>query len=274
MNFKAVKVVSIAFIIFLGVILAAGLFLRYIYLNPVLMYHYVLDTEAAKKDKRIVTPQAFEQQMRFLKVNEYNVISLEEFAAYLKENKLVPHNTVVLTFDDGHLDNYTNAYPILKKYGLKATFFVIVDSLNKPNFLTTEQVKEMSASGLIAFGSHTLGERYLPSIVDKDDLRHEIFESKRKLEAALGRPVNCFSYPIGGFNAEIRQMVIDAGYTVAVATSPGFFYPKDDPFAIKRVRISENSKNLFVFWFESSGLYKGILEIRKLNEKNKNEEDY
>jgi peptidoglycan/xylan/chitin deacetylase (PgdA/CDA1 family) len=233
------------------------------------MYHYVLDTDLAQKDKRIITPGTFGQQMRFLKLNDYNVISLEEFAKYIKEKKMIPRNTVVLTFDDGHLDNYTNAYPILKKYGLKATMFVIVDSLGKPNFMTKEQIAEMSDSGLIAIGSHTLGERHLPGISDDADLRREIFYSKEKLEDILARPVNCFSYPIGGFNEKIRQMVINAGYSVAVSTSPGLNHPNDDLFAIKRVRISEGSKNLFVFWFESSGLYKGILEIRKYFETRK-----
>ncbi|MBL7196506.1 MAG: polysaccharide deacetylase family protein [Candidatus Omnitrophica bacterium] len=273
MTFKIVKVTSMLFILFLLLILGFGLFLRYIYINPVLMYHYIVDTDLAKKDKRIVTPQTFEQQMHFLKVNDYNVISLEEFAKFLKHKKRIPRNTVVLTFDDGYLDNYENAYPILKKYDLKATMFVIVDSLSNPNFMTKEQIKEMSNSGLITIGSHTLGERHLPSIADEDELKKEIYDSKKKLEAILNKPVNCFSYPIGGFNKKIRQMVIDAGYTVAVSTSPGLCYSNDDPFAIKRVRISENSKNLFVFWFESSGLYKGILEIRKDYETRRKNKD-
>ena len=273
MTFKIVKVTSMLFILFLLLILGFGLFLRYIYINPVLMYHYIVDTDLAKKDKRIVTPQTFEQQMHFLKVNDYNVISLEEFAKFLKHKKRIPRNTVVLTFDDGYLDNYENAYPILKKYDLKATMFVIVDSLSNPNFMTKEQIKEMSNSGLITIGSHTLGERHLPSITDEDELKKEIYDSKKKLEAILNKPVNCFSYPIGGFNKKIRQMVIDAGYTVAVSTSPGLCYSNDDPFAIKRVRISENSKNLFVFWFESSGLYKGILEIRKDYETRRKNKD-
>lgn len=274
MTFRAVKVTSILFIAFLLLLLGIGLFFRYIHIDPVLMYHYVLDTDLAKKDKRIVTPSNLEQQMRFLKVNDYNVISLEEFAAYLRDKKMVPRNAVVLTFDDGHLDNYTNAYPILKKYGLKATMFVIVDSLDKPGFMTKKQVVEMSDSGLITIGSHTLGERHLPSIADEDEIRREIYDSRDKLEMILGKPVNCFSYPIGGFTKEIRQMVIDAGYSVAVSTSPGFFYPNDDVFAIKRVRISESSKNLFVFWFESSGSYKGILSLRKYHEnRRKNKDD-
>jgi len=266
---KLIKIFSISIILFLVLILGVSLFLRYMYINPVLMYHYILDTELAKKDKRITTPEAFEQQMRFLKVNDYNVISLEEFSVYLREKKRVPRNTAVLTFDDGHLDNYVNAYPILKKYGLKATMFVIVDSLDKPNFVTKEQIIEMDNSGLITIGSHTLGHRHLPSIKSEDEIRKEIYLSKSKLGMILGKPVNCFSYPIGGFNKEIRQMVIDAGYKVAVSTSPGFTYPNDDLFAIKRVRISQSSKNPFVFWFESSGLYKAILEMRKHHENTK-----
>jgi peptidoglycan/xylan/chitin deacetylase (PgdA/CDA1 family) len=269
MKFRLVKSLSIFIISILVFLFGLGLFFRYIYINPVLMYHYIVDTDLAKKDKRIVTPLTFERQMRFLKVNGYNVISLEEFSGYLKAKKSIPKNTVVITFDDGHLDNYTNAFPILKKYGLKAAMFVIVDSLGSQNFMTKDQIIEISESGLITIGSHTLGERHLPSIDSEEELRKEIFDSKYKLERILNKPVNCFSYPIGGFNEKIRQMVIDAGYLVAVSTSPGLSYPDDDIFAIKRVRISEGAKNLFVFWFESSGLYKGILEIRKNYENNK-----
>jgi peptidoglycan/xylan/chitin deacetylase (PgdA/CDA1 family) len=234
------------------------------------MYHYVIEDSAlAKKDKRVVTVKSFDKQMRFLKLNNYNVISLEELASLMRAKKKIPQNTVVITFDDGHLDNYITAYPILKKYNLPAAMFVIVDYLSSTNFMTKEQIREMSDSGLITIGSHTLTEKYLPKIKEKSILKKEIFESKKKLESILGRPVNCFSYPIGGFNESIRQMVIDAGYSVAVATSPGLDYPNDDPFAIKRVRISENSKNLFIFWFEISGTYKYFLELRKNNKQAK-----
>lgn len=263
MSFRIVKIFSIMLILFLLIILGFGLFLRTKYINPVLMYHFVLDSRDVKKNKLIVTPSTFEKQMHFLKVNNYNVISLEEFANFIKQKNKIPKNTLVITFDDGHLDNYTNAYPILKKYGFPATIFVITNYISKSGYVTEEQIKEMDNSGLITIGSHTLNHKHLPSINNIDELKKEIYDSKNKLEAILNRPVNCFSYPVGGFNKEIKNMVIDAGYTVAVSTSPGLSYPNDDPFAIKRIRISESSKNLFVFWFESSGFYKVLLEIRK-----------
>lgn len=270
---KITKAVLIIFILSLSAILCFGLFLNTKNINPVLMYHNILDTELAQKDKRIVTTKTFKQQMHFFKVNNYNVISLEEFARYLKKKEKVPKNTVVITFDDGYLDNYENAYPILKKYGFPATIFVIANAISKPKFMAKEQIKEMSDSGLITIGSHTLNHKHLPSITDGNELRREIYDSKKKLEAILNKPVNCFSYPIGGFNKKIRDMVIDAGYTVAVSTSPGLRYPNDDPFAVKRVRISENSKNFFVFWFETSGLYKYLLELRKDYESNQDKND-
>jgi len=274
MLFKRRKILVITLVLFLFLLLALSLYLRTKYIVPVLMYHYVVeDKELAKEDKRVVTVSAFARQMRFLKVNNYNVINLDGLAYLIKEKKRIPKNTVVITFDDGHLDNYKNAYPILKKYNLPAAMFVIVDKLSQPNFMTVEQIKEMSDSGLITIGSHTLTERYLPKIKEESELKSEIFDSKHRLEAILNRPVNCLSYPIGGFNEKVRQMVIDAGYGVAVTTSPGLCYPNDDIFAIKRVRISESSSNYFVFWFETSGFYKYILELRK-NHENLKQKQY
>jgi peptidoglycan/xylan/chitin deacetylase (PgdA/CDA1 family) len=149
--------------------------------------------------------------------------------------------------------------------------FIITDFISKQGFVTEEQIREMNESGLITIGSHTLTEPHLPSIKDENELKRQIYDSKVKLEAILKKPVNCFSYPIGGFNDRIRELVIDAGYELAVATSPGLNYSNSDPFAIKRVRISEGSKNLFVFWFETSGLYKFLLELRKNYNTSKNE---
>ena len=252
-------------IIFCVILIAGGLYLRAHYIGPVLMYHYVVDTPQAKKDKRIIKPRSLEQQLRFLKENQYNVIGINEYAKLLKENQFIPRNTVVITFDDGHLDNYTYAYSLLKKYNLPAAMYVIVDEISQSGYMTREQLIEMSDSGLVTIGSHGLKGEHLPSM-QEDQYRKEIYDSKKKLEAILQKPVESFSYPIGGFNEHIRRMVIDAGYRCAVATSPGVDYPNNDIFAIKRIRISESSSNLFVFWFETSGLYKYILEKRKAYE--------
>ena len=257
------KIIIFFFSIFLLLVFGFIIYLNTKYITPVLMYHYLDNSSIVQKDKRYIQPQTFERQMRFLKKNKYNVISLEEFAQALKSKKTLPRNTVVLTFDDGHLDNYLFAFPILKTYSLPATMFIISGEIGQQGRMTPKQIKELSDSGLITIGSHTISHEHLPSINDKEILKKEIFKSKKILEDITKKSVNCFSYPIGGFNSEIRQMVIDAGYTTAIGTSPGLNYPNNDPYAIKRVRISNNSRNLFIFWFESSGLYKHLLEWRK-----------
>jgi peptidoglycan/xylan/chitin deacetylase (PgdA/CDA1 family) len=212
----------------------------------------------------IVSPRAFERQMRFLKEHHYNIVPLETLAFLIRDKKKIPPKTIAITFDDGNKDNYTNAFPILKKYVLPATMFIIVDEVGRPqgDRLSWDEIKVMRDSGLITFGSHSLRAEPLINIKSEEDLRKNIFDSKKILEEKLGCPVNAFSYPEGRFNDHIRKLVIDAGYKLAVTTNPGKKFPSDDIFALKRLRISSSSDNLFVFWIETSGFYTFLKEHR------------
>ncbi|PIQ89062.1 MAG: polysaccharide deacetylase [Candidatus Omnitrophica bacterium CG11_big_fil_rev_8_21_14_0_20_42_13] len=246
-------------------LIIAGFFLLNIpakqaYVLPILMYHKI-DKEESLKTKLAVSPEAFEKQMAFLKRCKYNTVSLKEAVELIKAKKKIPHNTVVITFDDGYENNYTKAYPVLKKYNIPATIFVIVDFIGRPGYFTAEQVKELSGSGLVTIGSHTLEHKVLTQIDDLY-LDKEIFYSKKILEVFTKKPVELLCYPLGAFNEKVRQKVIDAGYIAAVATNPGKDYPKDDIYALKRIRISENSANMFIFWAEISGYYTFIKEHR------------
>ena len=130
-----------------------------------------------------------------------------------------------------------------------------------------DQIKEMQDSGLILFGSHSMSHPFLDCIASPPVLIKEISGSKQMLEASLGRPVLTFAYPSGRMNKLVRRKVIDAGYKIAVTTNPGRSFAGDDVFAVKRLRISENSRNLFIFWFETTGYYNFIRE-NKLSKKN------
>lgn len=244
--------------------LSFAAFLRSNYVVPVLMYHSVNPRSDYALRKLIVSPQSFERQMRFLKENNYNVVTLEELGELLGKKKKLPPKTVAITFDDGYRDNYTYAFPVLKKYNLPATIFVIINEIGRPqgDRLGWEEIKQMQASGLVTIGSHTLSHAWLPDPLSDDSLRSEIFGSKALLEEKLGKAINCFSYPGGRFNKHIRNLVQQAGYRVAVATNPGKKYPSDDLLALKRLRISPSCDNLFVFWFESNGYYNFIRENR------------
>lgn len=256
-NKKLIVLCAAAFIAAAG----TAVFISGQYVLPIAMYHSV-QPSVPQGNRLIVSAGAFERQMKFLKDNKYNVISLTDAAGLIAGKKKIPPRTIVLTFDDGNLDNYTYAFPVLKKYGLKATIFLIVNDIGKPDKLNWSQIKEMQNSGAVDFGSHSINHPFLECITDSALLMKEILGSKQSLEASLRKPVLSFSYPCGRLNREVRQKVVDAGYVTAVVTNPGKSFASDDVFALKRLRISENAANLFIFWFETTGYYNFIRENR------------
>lgn len=265
---------TVILILAIGIICGAYFFLSGLlkenYVPPILMYHSINPTPNPWIKSLIVSPDNFERQMRFLKEQRYNVLPLAELARLIKEKQKLPPKAIAITFDDGYKDNYTYAFPVLKKYNFPATIFIIINEVGRPSLpwpgddrLNWEQIRKMRDSGLISFGSHTLGPDPLTKIQSEEEVIRQVFASKRELERELGLPVVAFSYPEGRFTPEIRQMVIDARYSFAVATMPGKSFSKDDVFALKRVRIAPSSNNLLVFWFESTGYYPFFKEKKK-----------
>jgi len=255
---KALVIVFGIVIILLGFSLN---FIREKYVAPIVMYHSV-NPEVSTKNLLVVSPKTFERQMQFLKKHRYNVLALQQLAVLIKEKKKLPAKAISITLDDGYKDNYTYAFPILKKYNLPATVFIITNEVGRPDRLGWDEIKEMQESGIITFGSHTLGPVPLTEIESAQEVKRQIFDSKKILEEKLGRKVGAFSYPEGRFNDGIKQLVKDAGYKCAVATNPGKKFSNDDIFILKRLRISKNANNLFVFWIETSGYYNFMREHR------------
>ena len=237
---------------------ASALFVKAQYVVPIVMYHKVDDTSATSGLS--VSPESFKRQMYFLKSRHYNVTKLEDIQDMVKKNRF-PSKTIAITFDDGYENNYTNAYPVLKNLGLHATIFIIPALVGADGYLTWDQIIEMSESGVITIGSHTMTHPWLPGQPEQK-MDSEIRDSKRAIEGHLNKEVSVFSYPLGGFNKTIREKVIKADYKIAVATNPGRKYPKHDLFAMKRIRIARTSDNMFVFWFETSGFYTWVKEHR------------
>ncbi|MFH1457588.1 MAG: polysaccharide deacetylase family protein [Candidatus Omnitrophota bacterium] len=234
------------------------------YVAPILMYHSI-NLKVPFGNRMVVSVKSFERQMRFLKDHRYNVVPLETLADLVREQKKIPPKTVAITFDDGYKDNYTLAFPVLKKYNLCATIFVILDEIDRPqgDRLSWQDLFAMRDSGLMTIGSHCLGPEPLINSKSEEEIKRQITESKRILEERLGRGIYAFSYPEGRFTPQIKQWVREAGYKFAVVTNPGKKFPNDDVLALKRLRISDTSDSLFVFWVESSGYYNFIREHRR-----------
>jgi len=245
--------------IFFVLVFSSVLLFSTAYVVPVLMYHSLDDNYNITKLS--VSPRSFERQMEFLNRHHYSVIGLDRAIPYIERREKTPPRTIVITFDDGYYNNYKYAYPVLKKYNIPATIFVITDKVGTPGYLGWKEIEEMANSGVITIGSHTISHLWLPSL-DQKELDRELKGSREILEKHLGKKVDQFCYPVGAFDERVEKAVKDAGYSCAVATNPGRFKPVNDIYAIKRIKISRTSDNLFVFFIETSGVYTWIKEHR------------
>lgn len=198
----------------------------------VLNYHKIDNTFISLA----VRPDDFEAQMKYLSENGYHTISPDELYDSLAGTGELPENPVLITFDDGYVDNYTNAYPILKKYGFKATIFVITSFLGKDkNYMTWDQARELDANG-ISIESHTVDHKSMTDLTD-EQLRMELVESKKKAEKELGHPVEYMAYPTGTYNLHIAEMVKEAGYKAAFTIKYGDVDKASNIYALERVPI-------------------------------------
>jgi peptidoglycan/xylan/chitin deacetylase (PgdA/CDA1 family) len=254
------KILLMASILLIAVLAARTvIFSKTAYIVPVLMYHSIDNND--KVTKLSVSPESFARQMKFLHERHYNVVGLDKVVEYMQKKEKAPPRTVAITFDDGLYNNYQNAYPVLKKYGIPATIFVIIKKIGEPGYVGWKEIKEMSDSGVITIGSHTVSHLWLPAMGSKQ-LSYELKTSKEALENGTGKKVDIMCYPIGAHNERVERFTKEAGYACAVATNPGHSASSDDIYAIKRIKISRTSDNLFVFWAETSGYYTWIKEHR------------
>lgn len=181
---------------------------RGVKLPRIVMLHQVTPHEDASGMN--MPPQKFEQLLQYLVKKGSTFCFVSELDQYQGQK-----NIVALSFDDGFLDNYQYAYPLLKKYHAKATIFLAtqIEGIEK---LNPEQIHEMSDSGVIEFGAHTQHHVNLLKLSDEDAFQ-EMQNSKRDVEALVGRCLS-FAYPFGRFNEKHQQMAKDIGFKNAVST--------------------------------------------------------
>lgn len=217
-------------------------------LAPILMYHYVEEPKATTTLKGLyLRPDIFENQLQELSQAGYQTVFVSEIAAELKAKKTIPAKTLALSFDDGYEDFYSIVFPLLKKYQVKATLYVIINKLDQPGYLTRGQAKELAASNLVEIGSHTFNH---PDLRQKKfkDANFEISESRKILEQITGRPVLTFAYPFGYYNLESLKIVSSAGYLAAVSVNPGSRQAPDNLWLLNRLRPNDRQGQEFLNW--------------------------
>lgn len=207
---------------------------------PILTYHYIGNNPNPAdrtRDNLSTSPDKFEEQMAYISKNGYNTISLDTIYAVLKGQASLPAKPIVLTFDDGYIDFYVNAFPVLRKYNLHATAFISTGLIDQGYYMHWNQIKEIDASGLISFEAHSVNHINLNSLTS-DQLRYQLSQSKKTIQDMLGKPVNFMAYPYGISNEAVWQAVKDAGYLGAAGTWYGSVISEGTIFDMPRIKIS------------------------------------
>lgn len=202
---------------------------------PVLYYHSV-DENAA--NEVTITPEKLQEQLDYINDNNYVTITMTELYDHIENNKPIPEKSILITFDDGYMNNYTEAFPMLKELNMTATIFCIGNSLDGSYYLSEEAIKEMSDYG-IDIESHTVNHVHLDTM-SYDEQLLELKNSKNILEKITGKEVLSLAYPFGDYNDNTIKAAKDAGYKMGFTTKLGLSDRTDDIYKLDRIYISSS----------------------------------
>ncbi|MBC2695347.1 MAG: polysaccharide deacetylase family protein [Desulfobacteraceae bacterium] len=217
---------------------------------PILSYHRFADN----CDSSLCLPACiFDQQMKYLKENGYRVISLEELLEFLKYRNSLPKRSVVISIDDGYRSVYNIAWPILKKYGFRATFFIYTNFVGvSKNAITWDQLREMKKSGF-EIGAHTISHCDLTRQNKGEDtqaymsrIEKELSMSKQIIDKKLNQNTVFLAFPYGRYNQRVLDMCKRLGYTIAVSVKRGSNPFFADPLALRRNQILKRDIKSFI----------------------------
>lgn len=179
---------------------------------PILLYHRI---DISETDHRYyVAPETFEAEIKLLHDWEYTSITTEMLVKAITEGAELPPRPVLFTFDDGNLDNYTNAFPIMQKYGFTGVLYLVNNYIGYDQYMNKEQILEMVNAGW-EVGSHSMNHFDLKTL-SPEQQRNEIVQAKHDLEKLLAVPVQTFAYPFGSRNAASYDYVHFAKYIAAM----------------------------------------------------------
>jgi peptidoglycan/xylan/chitin deacetylase (PgdA/CDA1 family) len=212
---------------------------------PVLIFHHVTwfkSTDNATQRGLTIQPPQFDAEVGFLLAHHYRVLTAAQVIQHLRAHRPLPAHPVVLSFDDGYADMYTNVYPVLRRHHLRATFFICPGLLGKPlgslprGYLTWPQVETMARNGM-DIEAHTLTHPDL-TMVPQAQMRGEIIGSRRVLQAVLHRSVRVFAYPYGDYDADTLRALREAGFEAAFTTHQGYWLSDADPLLLPRLYVN------------------------------------
>ena len=214
----------------------------------VLVYHSISSPATPMPGDIDIAPARFEQQLQWL-ARSGRVVPLR------KTLNRAPAGAIAITFDDGYRDNLTVALPLLEKYNLPMTLFVVAGFVDSDGYLSEEELREISRHPLVTIGAHGLWHRHFNRITP-DEARFELTESKRLLQDVTGDLIDLMAWPYGECNTEVEKLAAESGYWAAWSVWKG----TNTAYSRWRVPLGRND-HLLRFMAKSAGLY-GLTEAR------------
>lgn len=251
---------------------------------PVIIYHHLAPPNLnIPYNDEIITPTQFENQIKLLKDMGFISVTVSELSELMQKGKMPEEKVFAITFDDGYESNYIYAFPILKKYNMKATINVVVKTLQEestrefnPEVLTHlswEQMREMIDSGLIEFGTHTYNQhiyevtdnkKTAPALTNRvflykeqrfesdEEWKKRIFDdlllAKAKIEHKLGYKPKVIAYPYGDYNQAVVEVAKEVGYEIGLTTNSGLVTPDSPIYELPRTYIRPYDDMAYFFF--------------------------
>ena len=214
----------------------------------ILLYHHVAEDTPPSTS---ISPANFDAHLRYLRDNDFNIIPLDRMIDSLRSGQSLPDKSVVITFDDGYSSIFDEAFPMLESYGYPFTLFLstgpIDDGLS--NYMTWDQVRQMSAAGVI-IANHMVDHPYMLEVRDNESdsqriarLREELLKAEQRLEAQTGQSHRYLAYPYGEYDPTIKLLLEELDF-VGLAQNSGAVGPESDFLALPRFPLASIYANL------------------------------
>ena len=210
---------------------------------PIIMYHSILK-DPSRSNKYTVTPTVLEEDLKYIKDKGYTTVTITDLISYVYDNKPLPENPIVLTFDDGHYNNYGYLFPLLEKYDMKAVISIVGSYTDKftetdeanlnYSYLRWKDIKELMDTGRIEFQNHTynlhsntgkrIGTKKIKGETDehyKSILKDDILKLQQEFEENTHYTPQCFTYPFGGISNSSLDIIKELGFKASLSCEQG-----------------------------------------------------
>jgi peptidoglycan/xylan/chitin deacetylase (PgdA/CDA1 family) len=212
---------------------------------PIFNYHHLSPLPTNASPSRVtftVTPELFEQHLKYWKEQGRQIVSLDALTDYFDRRTPLPPKAMAITFDDGWKDQYEFAFPLLKKYGFQAAFFVPVGWIGHPTVMSWSNLREMADAGM-TIGTHGFEHLHFDQI-DENGLKKEIVDGKVEMEKQLGREVRYIAYPGGHWTTQAVAIVKSGGYKAAFGVDHRLIQSPKHRYDARRFHADNNMESI------------------------------